>query len=334
MKCLYPNLPGNLTLVNNYRDAGENYPTSLGAYARLLDGDLLDSVKNVSVDHIKNRQHPQLNDLERSYRVALKDLRWSLHYLPALKELVRWQFDLNKRRVAVVGSTSSFAFSTSSQAIVKGSLLGSLAKSWILSHQWFEHELLPSYDGRRYSSRGIPSLTVDHWVEVMLMLEEVLHPASFLLHLESNPLPRMMETLSMVETPYHHIIITRESMVAQTWKNQNSTVDRAGFPWEVILTQNLSATSSKLDAISCIVLYLELINPTYLHDTIAMLQLPDPIEYILLIDECSSAPFSINVLFTLWNEDVEAFEKIAVEYLAVKQLCDVSPVDHGAVLYR
>lgn len=344
LKCLYPNLPGNLTLVNNFREAGENYAITLGAYASLVDTDLIAAM------NITNNVAPEpgttsdvidqavaadsRDDLERQHRVRLKDLRMSLLQLPSIQALSRWQYDLNSRRFGILGSGSSFAFSVHSENIRNGSLLKSLALSIIESHREFYDALIPLYEHQTYSYRGIPVLSVDHWVEVMNLLEQVLQPHSGIVHLEANPLPWMMIASDSSESTYQHVVISNNTAVSNALNKRLSDLVSDDRFSSVYLHNNFTSLSLEHEAVTCVVLYLELLKPLELHKILERIQFPSSIEYVLVIDECSSAPYSIGLPFNSSIRATQSVQLQTLEFLAVKQLCDVSPVEHGAVLYR
>lgn len=76
LKFLYPNLPGKLSLVTNFREAGENYVQSKGAATETVTG-----------SHI-------LNDTR---------ILTGLSSFPSINYLAMWQFDVNLRRVGALG---------------------------------------------------------------------------------------------------------------------------------------------------------------------------------------------------------------------------------------
>lgn len=76
LKCLYPNVPGNVSLVTNFREAGENYAQTKGA-----------ATTTASMSHI-------MQDIS---------IMASLSSFPSIEYLSKWQYDLSLRRVGSFG---------------------------------------------------------------------------------------------------------------------------------------------------------------------------------------------------------------------------------------
>ncbi len=322
---MYPNIPGNFTFVNNFREAGENYATTMGAYATLLDSNILFVIDNSSSERTDVFENSR-------FSIQVRDMRWSMHHLPSLETLSRWQYDLNGRRLGVLGSASSFAFTVFSPHFDKGSLLSNIANSVLLWTEKFKQDIVPLYLNYSFSSRGIPLLSTDHWVEVVGLIEGTLHPGSTILHFEANPLQWLLNFV-LVDEEYNHVIVTKHKSVANKLTGMSEQFVSTERISEVILA-NESLHLSPFEDVKCIVLYLELNQPMFMHQLLRSIHLIDPIEYILVIDECTSAPYFIQLPFSVLNETSDTFEPLMVEYVAMHQLCDVMPIERGAVLYR
>jgi hypothetical protein len=135
-KWLYPNLPGNLSLVSNYREQGENYPSTLGPSTELLHDHHLFSTK---VDRHDRMMSSGL--IEYDYTTSC------LWYFPSPRRLSRWQFDL---RVQRIGKSSGAIydlsrFSSPSASPLKPSLPSPLSRGQLIEMLNLIESYLPLY---------------------------------------------------------------------------------------------------------------------------------------------------------------------------------------------
>jgi hypothetical protein len=89
-KCLYPNLPGNLSLVANYREAGENYDTTMGPNSVVLE----DIHMNLSISNY-------------SYSTTGRSISDVVWHLPSWEFLCNEQYDFNLRGTRAAGQRRS-----------------------------------------------------------------------------------------------------------------------------------------------------------------------------------------------------------------------------------
>ena len=85
-KCLYPNLPGNLSLATNHREKGENYAHSLGPRTITLRG-----------HHVNEWGATPCGEIIYDDEVG------NLWHFPSWQDLARWQYDMGLRRPGVGG---------------------------------------------------------------------------------------------------------------------------------------------------------------------------------------------------------------------------------------
>jgi hypothetical protein len=108
-KCLYSNLPSNVSLVSNFRDAGENYAHSKGPLTDALDMNML----NNAIHWVKKQVHVAAfvreklaNDGTRSEENSsgryLRNLFLSVFHYPSMDSMASWQIDFNQRRAGVL----------------------------------------------------------------------------------------------------------------------------------------------------------------------------------------------------------------------------------------
>lgn len=116
-KCLYPNLPGDYSLVVNHREAGENYATKEGMHAKLVSSEVLKKLRS--------------GDLYRSS--LFYGLKWTLHYLPDFSVLSRWQFDFHLRRLGSHSLSAPLRDSVLPYAINIGNYLPQASHSNVIS---------------------------------------------------------------------------------------------------------------------------------------------------------------------------------------------------------
>ena len=126
-KCLYPNLPGDLSLTANYREKGENYGRTMGADSVLLRENHFLTGKNTfrknrgeneTDDKFNNSDGSEYskkdksrggknvkysNENEKTFDdIDLESLKSSLEYFPSYAVLAQSQYDFNLRRAGSV----------------------------------------------------------------------------------------------------------------------------------------------------------------------------------------------------------------------------------------
>lgn len=321
-----------MTLVNNHREKGENYAHSLGAYASLVSNEML-AAANIPLDvyHVPVTNHSHEAMIEQQYHMNLEDLRFALYYLPSLRELSRWQYDFNLRRVGIPGSENSLpkAYSPTSN---NGFIYLYYDQVQVML-DWYQGFLqISTLDVK--NSRGFPHLSVDHWVEVARMLEGYLTPITSITHLEANPLLWMLgNTYQLYE---HHVLTLYD--LCPTFDQGRALFEEAPKPFGIGLGETSWFSCESLhvradqknesnNSRSALVLHWPLFVEAVewqLLEKLILQEADSPFEHLIIIGACSSAPLSISF----------GTSSVKVEYFQVHSLCDVEPVDRGVVLYR
>jgi hypothetical protein len=112
-KCLYSNIPGNVSLVTNFRESGENYERTLGAETETLTRRHALEAEQAYLDlYGSNSSHQTREEVatgsdevgrEYAYLYEKARLHFALTYLPSMHELAQWQYDYNLRRAGSLG---------------------------------------------------------------------------------------------------------------------------------------------------------------------------------------------------------------------------------------
>ena len=214
-KCLYPNLPGNLSLVTNHRERGENYDLSLGPDSKYLGIDEVDKVQELMIRmKIDISDSSPDSDRHRFVAQTLSDrvtlaLHYSINYLPSLTSLSGWQFDLNLRRA---GSMSSDKLFTLDPEVARKS---NSMKEFLMVHEQINQSKLFYQNAWRNDDDAILVMSNDHISEVMNLLEVNLLPGASFIHLGISPLLDLL----IRQYPFHVVITNENHVILENDKN-------------------------------------------------------------------------------------------------------------------
>ncbi len=162
-KCLYSNLPHNLSLVVNYREGnGENYVNTMGPDAELLD----------------------------NYSAMTYDMKTVLA-LPPIETLSLWQFDLNMRRLGSFGVRKSFIVPTDTAVEFSRESLA-IVTNVRQSIEWAAKA--------QYSVTATTNLSTEHALLILEAIEEQFLRLSLtfniqLMHIGFNPFVPLIDEL-------------------------------------------------------------------------------------------------------------------------------------------
>jgi hypothetical protein len=159
-KCLYSNLPANLSLVTNHREAGENYAVAKGPSNQLLDSETFTR----AISHVKSALELHAVSPE------VRSLVYSVLALPSEASLAEWQIDFNLRRAGqLAGPYKLYRHTPGLIKDLNESCAGLSAVGVISEHcQWPEmarevrnrHSIIEWFrDGRHGVLRHCPLLT-------------------------------------------------------------------------------------------------------------------------------------------------------------------------------
>lgn len=169
-RCLYPNLPGNISFVGNHREKGENYATAFG-----IDSELLTAA--------------HFNQPNRIRRALLS----AINYLPSIDELAKWQYDFNLRRAGSFGSERLYldVYNPSPDQNETRNFLNEMTMALGVS----------STDHAHAASCQVDKLSIPHYLQVIESIVQILLPKSGIIYLDASPL---MIMLSRHE--FHHLV--------------------------------------------------------------------------------------------------------------------------------
>jgi hypothetical protein len=320
-KCLYPNLPGQRALVVNHREPGENYAASLGP-----DGSLVTAAETgvmVDAEGDINHARPAGNAAVSS---PAELLSLSLQHLPDMSTLATMQYDYNLRRAGALGADAAY---------VEGD--GSKGGHFVAAVQLYnEHRRLADVRRASLEHSVLPAtLKPQHWVHIQDMIERTLLRGAHVLHLTYSPL------LLTLPTPHNHFTQTFHDLVMGSsgdfrdpqWWAAAGRKDVPAIAYALhATTVGTSAEEMSKRAVQLIVVDMtaHTVNTdAYATRLSAFTALLQPIEYLLTIGACTSAPTDIVVNF------VTQFDGSARQrYLMVEDVCSLGDADVGAVLYR
>jgi hypothetical protein len=165
LKCVYSNLPGDLSLANNFREAGENYAVTRGAASQTL----------------------RLNHLDDD------NVRKALSYFPSIEYLSMWQYDFGLRRAGSVGSDRLCSGYTCVDTLTSeedsAEHIQNLTGDSSSDHSSLLFDALDSF-------RILP---LEHWLLISEMLLGYLEPGAVVAHLQpSLPLAHLLRPCTNV----------------------------------------------------------------------------------------------------------------------------------------
>jgi hypothetical protein len=318
---LYPNLPGQRALLVNHREPGENYAASLGP-----DGSLITVADTgVMVDAEGDISHTRPVDSAAASSPA-ELLSFSLQHLPDISTLATAQYDYNLRRAGALGADA---------AHLEGD--GSNAGHFVAAVQLHDdHRKLADVRPASLGHSVLPAtLKPHHWVHIQDMIERTLLPGAHVLHLTYSPL------LLTLPTPHNYFTQTFHDLV------MGSSGDFRGSQWwaaagrkdvpAIAYALHVTTAAKRAEELSGRTVQLIVMDTTaqtmnaaaYAGRLSAFAALLQPVEYVLAIGACTSAPTDIVVNFAT-QSDGSARQR----YLMVEDVCSLGDADVGAVLYR
>lgn len=295
VKCLYPNLPGDLSFVSNHREIGENYKHTLGPESKLLLRDDVDRVRRLTEsDEFKASSIRFRFIATTAVDRFLVALHQSINYLPPLASLAEWQFDLNLRRA---GSMASDKLLTSVVNDVNNKEFQVADKQITDAKVWYEISAAER-------NENLILMSKEHWVEVVSLLEANLFVDASFAHLGLSPLVRLL-----VNRYHLHVIASNEDFQKQKFdvgeRLRWTTIDSSNFP---------------TDAFDIAVVHL----PGLMNDSFKRFLKESTFEYLLILsNSCSGSPTDLHF------EGVEARS-----YSLVEDVCAEADIDVGASLFR
>lgn len=182
-KCLYSNLPLNLSLIANHQEEGENYKFWQGSDTKLLEFPIDRNVYSASI---------------------YKGIISALNYIPSIYEIASFQYDFNLRRAGNFASEKLLTIGVSNPLNEK--------YPFIKTYVQFMH------DSIRLAFIDDFNISVDHWVYVADIIETILLPNSNILFIGSNPLMLLLKS-----QPYNSSMLTFHSECLKNYTPENYT---------------------------------------------------------------------------------------------------------------
>ena len=293
-------------------------------------------------------------------------LKWSLLHLPDLSTLVKYQYDFNLRRAGALGAdrTHHSGFSNTNIASVAeskdtckschacGDFLTTsgvehctersatrndndnqqnatsspeLAMAWAQVHDAIHLQSAFYHNNRSTSPASVnpirPStgsakslvyaqLSAEHWVSVVDLVESTILPGAMILHLSYTP---FVSLLPSQQNMYKSTLFTTPGVHYPGLNGVRMVHDLS----------NLVETEYTILALDAV----QLLSVGYAgHAMIDVYRVLNPVEYLLVVGACSSAPTDLTVQYKN--------QANSTEYVMVEDVCSIVDEDVGAVLYR
>ena len=206
-KCLYTNLPGNLSFVVNHREAGENYATPQGLTAQVLENEHLSQSYALQNEQLMNNEKNPLT-------ITIDSI---VNSWPTVPELRLKQVDLRMRMAGSIGLRSLLVPSACNNSIknsssTSGCSLRSRFDS-LLDHSIKKmHIFYVAVDVQQDHLKWLDSMK-SLWPLAIDMISPLVGGARLWMHLKASPLLYLMNE-------YHN---THNELFG-TWNLQNTTI--------------------------------------------------------------------------------------------------------------
>jgi hypothetical protein len=334
-KCIYQNLPGNFTMVNNHREGGENYDFTWGAYARLLSSSHLQTIFSL----YQQRSNvvavsSMIKEYEKKESVDSLGVYTACLYFPDWRELVLdWQYDFNGHQLMKLGTQNPYPHAFRNYHNYRNEIEEYVSKAIFPYQDAVQIFSVAAVSNYALGPASIPAISAVDLIEYRNMLVGILPPVIQLHYFEYFPL---LQILSQFYSLSNHYLYTSQQSVCEKMRidrsaNIHCIPLHAAFPSNhPESTVDLRTAVVQLESNALIITIPLLSHP----DTNKSKYLTVPsvgryFEYIVIYDSyvCASAPTEIQLFGQTGGEKT-------VEYLQIGSLCDVSPTDHGIVIYR
>lgn len=359
-KCLYSNLPGNFTLIQNYRETGENYDHAWGPYARLLTA--------TQLLPIVAYYHPSNNSTSSS---TLASLTQQMEVLESQEEvdslgmyiaccssvlnwyelITDWQYDFNGRNILSVSSmTSSFPSiwqsnhnNTNNNASKEVSaMITTILQPFVNLLTWSD-SLLSTHYHHVVNATILPSLslslfTIHEWMDIRQWLRSILPSPLIAMiryeYLEWSPLLPLLHYDEynigdeMMTMPLPVVYTTSSTLCAANKDN-----DTIPFHCISLLTNNITTnahhqvTTAAAATATILVINHALLLPS---TTMTVTSTATVHEYLVILDVkvCSAAPVQLTLSLTTNNTNA------TTTYVQTHAMCRIDSDDAGVIVYR
>jgi len=298
-KCLYPNLPGNLSLVLNHRERGENYDVTLGPDSSMLSRNDVDHVRNlISGNDYKNASFGQRFIAQTPSARFLIALHSAINYLPSISFLAEWQFDLNLRRAGSLGSDRLLTLTTHDN---RNNELQMANETITSAAHWYSASV---------GSDNLILMSNEHWVEIIGALEANLLVGATVLHLGLSPLIKLLTNRYPL-----HVVVTLDDIQEGESDDSNERLQWVKLGTD---TDHHHIPSTNFDIV---IVHL----PSFKDESFKRLLKYMTFEYLLVLsNSCSGSPTDLHF---------ERFDGTR-SYSLVEDVCAEADLDVGGSLFR
>ena len=327
MKCFYSNLPHDLTLVNNYREQGENYDVYRGPLSRTL------LPNHVLTDTIASSD---------TYASSTKSLKSILSYFPSMEELSSWQLDFNLRRAGTLGDAKVIRNKDKLHDYMNESI------------HWFNLAInylsIPPYSHISYS--------IPFWNCLKSLIEDLFWPTDSILHIGITPLvPILVPKIRINDIIIGNNLLCRNitsllwnvSSIILKYRMRNSKLAMACYEHIKNLFVDEVALYNKKRSHDLVIIHLSILKYLQINISDVKYLLSDA-SFVMVIGNCAGAPtdISFEYLSVHSNENLanvcsdsvqQNFKtgcalKTHVNFTVIESVCEEGTVDKGFLLYR
>ena len=320
-KCLYSNLPGNLSLVSNYREKGENYAASMGSRTTTL-----------LPHHIRGNRGSVVDENNISiYDLTTPSQLWSF---PLYSRLVHEQYDFSLRRPGRKKHSIDSIFVTAE------------SKTKVMDKH---KQQLPLFqDSVDCSSNLIGDLFLSerHWQMIRDMIEvhlAGLRETLVVLHIEpafDDDYFRNLgvDNASVIERGFNVNNVLLSTKCAE-WRETNAWGDihECILLPDSLLLLSTAASSLKKYSFRMVIIDEETAVECLKQRISSIWEVlrDDEFSHILMLGTCVEAPTSMTLIPSPTRDLVDNDHYKTWEFFLLEDVCSERPwTDAGAVLYR
>jgi hypothetical protein len=254
----------------------------------------------------------------------LTKYHWSLFHLPEYEVLTQWQYDFHLKRLGTFGLDVPFYDNIQDSCLLNDICYDEHVKSERidlgLSKQYVQDAIMWS-NNLNNNRTELNSFHLNHIIE---MIESYLLPDANIFHMEVSPLIPLIANKFIKQS-----VVSTNILLCNKLKRKetgNLILDTSTNPINCYNIREINKMSIIDFEYSLIIIHLSVVESSFLLKQ--LLQLLKSVEYILVIDLCSSAPTDFSVMLETYG--VPSLHN----YTFAESICNLDSKDSGAVLYR